>query len=49
MMVNRGRYSALFAHHQEAIDAFKEALVLEPGLESAQRGLEESKRQLPSK
>lgn len=49
MMINRGRYFASFGRHAEAVDAFKEALVLDPNLAVARRGLEESTRQLPAK
>jgi len=48
MMVNRGRYLARLGRHQEAVDAFKEALVLNPRLEIARRAMEESQRQLPA-
>jgi tetratricopeptide (TPR) repeat protein len=49
MIVNRGRYLARFGYHQQAIVAYKEALALEPQLETAKRGLEESTAQLPAK
>jgi tetratricopeptide (TPR) repeat protein len=49
MLINRGRYFASFGRHAEAIDAFKEALALDPNLDVARRALEESSRQLPAK
>jgi hypothetical protein len=42
MLVNRGRYLALFNQHERAIVAFKEALALNPGLMTARQGLAES-------
>lgn len=42
MLVNRGRYLALFGQHHHAIDAFNEALKLDPNLGIARRRLEES-------
>jgi Protein of unknown function (DUF2723) len=42
MLVNRGRYLALFNQHERAIVAFKEALALNPGLAAAQEGLAQS-------
>ena len=42
MLVNRGRYLALFNRHERAIFAFKEALALNPRLAAAQQGLAES-------
>jgi tetratricopeptide (TPR) repeat protein len=47
MLVNRGRYLALFNQHERAIVAFKEALALDPGLAAAQQGLAESTANLP--
>lgn len=46
MLVNRGRYLALFNQHERAIAAFKEALVLNPGLGAAREGLAESAAKL---
>jgi tetratricopeptide (TPR) repeat protein len=48
MLVNRGRYLALFNQHERAIIAFKEALTLDPNLAAAQQGLTESTAKLPS-
>ena len=42
MLINRGKYLALFNRHEPAILAFKEALALDPDLAEAQRGLAES-------
>jgi Protein O-mannosyl-transferase TMEM260-like len=46
MLINRGRYLALFNQHERAIAAFKEALALNPGLTAAQAGLAESTSKL---
>jgi hypothetical protein len=46
MLVNRGRYLALFNRHERAILAFKEALMLDPHLAAAQEGLAESTAKL---
>jgi tetratricopeptide (TPR) repeat protein len=42
MLINRGRYLALFGQHERAITAFRQALALKPDLTLAQRGLAES-------
>jgi len=42
MLINRGRYLALFNQHERAIIAFKDALALDPNLHEAQKGLAES-------
>ncbi len=42
MLVNRGRYLALFNQHERAIVAFKEALALNPSLATARQGLAEN-------
>jgi hypothetical protein len=42
MLVNRGRYFAHFDRQERAIDAFRQALALDPGLEAAQQGFEQS-------
>jgi hypothetical protein len=49
MMFNLGRYLQRLGRYQEAADAFKEALALDPRLEIAQRALEETERQLHAK
>ncbi|HEV3149151.1 MAG TPA: DUF2723 domain-containing protein [Chthoniobacterales bacterium] len=41
MLINRGRYFALFNQHERAITAFRQALALNPGLTLAQQGLSE--------
>jgi tetratricopeptide (TPR) repeat protein len=46
MLINRGRYLALFNQHERAITAFRQALALNPGLASAQQGLAESAAKL---
>ena len=46
MLINRGRYLALFNQHERAILAFKEALALDPNLDAAQQGLAESTAKL---
>lgn len=46
MLVNRGRYLASFNRHEPAIDAFQQALALDPSLEIAQQGLKESASKL---
>ena len=42
MLTNRGKYLASFNQHERAIQAFKEALALDPNLAPAQQGLAES-------
>jgi len=46
MLINRGRYLALFNQHERAIAAFRQALALNPGLALAQQGLAESAAKL---
>ena len=46
MLVNRGRYLALFHQHERAIQAFKEALALDQNEAAAQQGLAESTAKL---
>ena len=46
MLLNRGRYLALFGQHARAIDAFKQALALDPNLDVARQGLNESTNKL---
>ena len=48
MLLNRGRYLAFFDRHQQAIDAFKQALAFDPSFEAAQQGLIESMNKLRS-
>jgi len=42
MLINRGRYLALFSQHERASAAFRQALALDPNLAPAQQGLAES-------
>jgi tetratricopeptide (TPR) repeat protein len=42
MLINRGRYLALFGQHERAIAAFEQALSLNPDLALARQGLAES-------
>jgi hypothetical protein len=42
MLTNRGKYLASFNQYERAIQAFKEALALDPNLAPAQQGLAES-------
>jgi hypothetical protein len=46
MLVNRGRYLALFNQHDRAVTAFREALALDPSVVTAQQGLAESMTKL---
>jgi hypothetical protein len=46
MLINRGKYLALFNQHERAILAFKEALALDPSLSAAHQGLAESTAKL---
>ncbi|PYJ18856.1 MAG: hypothetical protein DME94_01505, partial [Verrucomicrobia bacterium] len=46
MLINRGRYLALFNRHERAIAVFKEALALNPRLTAARKGLAESTAKL---
>ena len=46
MLVNRGRYLALFNRHDRAVIVFKQALALDPNLAAAQQGLSESTAKL---
>ncbi len=42
MLINRGRYLALFNQHERAVVAFRQALTLDPSLAAAREGLAES-------
>lgn len=44
MFYNRGRYLAANGRHEQAIEAFKQALALQPGFSLAQQALNESQR-----
>jgi hypothetical protein len=46
MFVNRGRYLAFFNQQERAIDAFTQALALDPQMELARRGLDQSMSKL---
>jgi hypothetical protein len=47
MLINRGRYLALFGEHERAIAAFEQALALNPDLALARQGLAESTAKAP--
>jgi tetratricopeptide (TPR) repeat protein len=42
MLFNRGRYFAAFNRHAEAIEAYKQALAIDPRFSAAERGIAES-------
>jgi tetratricopeptide (TPR) repeat protein len=42
MLVNHGRYLAAYGRHEEALEAYKQALALDPDFKSAQQSLNES-------
>jgi tetratricopeptide (TPR) repeat protein len=46
MLINRGKYLAMFNQHERAAAAFKEALALDPNLAEAWKGLAESEAKL---
>jgi hypothetical protein len=46
MLTNRGRYLALFNQHEDAMVAFKKALVLNPRAAAAREGLAQSETKL---
>jgi transmembrane protein TMEM260 (protein O-mannosyltransferase) len=46
MLINRGRYLALFNQHERAIVAFRQALTLDPSLAAARQWLAESAAKL---
>lgn len=46
MLVNRGRYLALSNQHERAVAAFRQALALNPSLDVARQGLQESMSKL---
>jgi hypothetical protein len=46
MLINRGRYLALFNQDARALEAFRQALALDPGLAAARQGLAESAAKL---
>ena len=48
MLVNRGRYLSFYGHYQEATEAFKRALNLDPKFKLAREGLRESLSKLPA-
>ena len=48
MFTNRGRYLAMSNQHDRAIVAFKEALILDPNLAEARKGLAESEAKMRS-
>jgi tetratricopeptide (TPR) repeat protein len=46
MYFNRGRYLALYDQHERAIEAFKQALALDPNFEMAEQAKDESMKKL---
>jgi tetratricopeptide (TPR) repeat protein len=42
MLANRGRYLAAYGRHEQAIEAYKQSLALDPGFKQAQQFLNES-------
>jgi transmembrane protein TMEM260 (protein O-mannosyltransferase) len=46
MFTNRGRYLAMLNQHERAVAAFKQALMLDPNLAEARKGLAESEAKL---
>jgi len=46
MFTNRGRYLAMLNQHERAVAAFKQALMLDPNLAEARKGLVESEAKL---
>ena len=48
MLINRGRYLAFFSQHERAIVAFRQALALNPNLDLARQGLNESLAKSPN-
>jgi hypothetical protein len=46
MLINRGRYLALFNQHERAIVAFRQALALDPSLAAAREGVADSAAKL---
>ena len=48
MLVSRGRYFSFFGKHELAIDAFRQALALDPNLTLARQGLNDSSAKLKS-
>jgi len=49
MLINRGRYLAMFNQHERAVVAFKEALALDPKSATARQGLAESTTKLQNR
>jgi hypothetical protein len=49
MLINRGRYLAVFNQHARAVDLFSQALALDPGLVAARQGLAESTAKLSNR
>jgi tetratricopeptide (TPR) repeat protein len=46
MLVNRGHYLALYGQHARAIDAYQQALALDPNIDVARQGINESMNKL---
>ncbi len=49
MLVNRGVYLAAYNRHEQAVEAFRQALALDPRSESARRAMAESENKLQEK
>jgi hypothetical protein len=49
MLINRGRYFTLFDEQERAMAAYQQALALDPSLEMARRGLNESLAKSPKR
>ena len=49
MLINRGRYLAMFNQHERSVLAFKEALALDPKSAAARQGLAESTAKLQNR
>ena len=49
MFANRGAYLAAYNRHEQAVEAFRQALALDPGYEYARRAMAESENKLRGK
>ncbi|HEX8651636.1 MAG TPA: DUF2723 domain-containing protein [Pyrinomonadaceae bacterium] len=46
MLINRGRYLAAYGQHERAVEVYKQALALDPNLDVARQGLNDSMNKL---